>query len=122
MKFVVEVEPAKQAVDGKPSAGPVYRSVVAKDGYPTIKPTTLYEMFDSSVKAYGDRECLGKREVKDGEPGPFVFKTYKEVGAEVDKIASGLMALGVKPQQRVTVLGPNCTEWMVAMQVGAQSG
>lgn len=33
-KFTVEVEPAKEAKDGKPSIGPVYRSVFAKDGFP----------------------------------------------------------------------------------------
>ena len=122
VKWVVQVGPARPGSASQPSAGPVYRNVAAKDGFPTIEPTTLYHLFDSSVKAYGDRECLGRREVKDGVAGPFVFKTYKEVGEEVAKIASGLMALGVKPQQRVSVLGANCTEWMVAMQVGAQSG
>lgn len=33
-KFIVEVEPAIEAKDGKPSMGPVYRSVFAKDGFP----------------------------------------------------------------------------------------
>ena len=33
-KFIVEVEPAVEAKDGKPSLGPVYRSVFAKDGFP----------------------------------------------------------------------------------------
>lgn len=32
--FIIEVEPAKQAKDGKPSIGPVYRSSFAKDGFP----------------------------------------------------------------------------------------
>jgi hypothetical protein len=32
--FLVEVEKAKEARDGRPSAGPVYRSVFAKDGFP----------------------------------------------------------------------------------------
>ena len=122
--WVVEVGPARPATAGLPSAGPVYRNIAAKDGFPTIEPTTLFELFENSVKKHADKECLGRREVKDGVAGPFVFKTYKEVGAEVAKIASGLMALGVKPKQRVTVLGGNCTEWMMAMQVvqGAGAG
>lgn len=33
-KFIIEVEPAKPAKDGKPSVGPVYRSKFAKDGFP----------------------------------------------------------------------------------------
>lgn len=36
--FIVEVEPAKEARDGKPSMGPVYRSVFAKDGFPEPIP------------------------------------------------------------------------------------
>lgn len=32
--FLVEVEKAKEANDGRPSMGPVYRSVFAKDGFP----------------------------------------------------------------------------------------
>lgn len=37
-KFIVEVEPAKLAKDGKPSIGPVYRSAFAKDGFPAPIP------------------------------------------------------------------------------------
>lgn len=33
-RFIIEVEPAKPAKDGKPSVGPVYRSLFAKDGFP----------------------------------------------------------------------------------------
>lgn len=32
-KFVVEVEKAKEATGGRPSVGPVYRNVLAKDGF-----------------------------------------------------------------------------------------
>lgn len=33
-KYVIEVEAAKEAVEGCPSRGPVYRSIYAKDGFP----------------------------------------------------------------------------------------
>lgn len=32
-KFVVEIESAREAKDGRPSRGPVYRNVLAKDGF-----------------------------------------------------------------------------------------
>ena len=32
--YLVEVEKAKEAKDGRPSVGPVYRSLFAKDGFP----------------------------------------------------------------------------------------
>lgn len=34
MEHLVEVEPGRGAADGCPSAGPVYRSAFAKDGFP----------------------------------------------------------------------------------------
>ena len=33
--YLVEVEKAKEAKDGRPSMGPVYRSLFAKDGFST---------------------------------------------------------------------------------------
>lgn len=33
-RFIFEVEPGKEPSDGKASVGPVYRSTLAKDGFP----------------------------------------------------------------------------------------
>ena len=33
-KYLVQVEEGKEAAAGRPSVGPVYRSVFAKDGFP----------------------------------------------------------------------------------------
>lgn len=33
-KYIIEVEKAREARDGRPSVGPVYRSIFAKDGFP----------------------------------------------------------------------------------------
>lgn len=33
-RYIIEVEKAKEASDGRPSMGPVYRSLFAKDGFP----------------------------------------------------------------------------------------
>lgn len=38
MKYVVEVEKGKEASGGRPSIGPVYRSLFAKDGFPAPIP------------------------------------------------------------------------------------
>ena len=32
-KYIIEVEPALEAKDGRPSMGPVYRSMFAKEGF-----------------------------------------------------------------------------------------
>lgn len=41
----------------------------------------------------------------------------EQVAEQVNLLASGLRAIGASPKQRVGVLGPNCAEWMMAMQV-----
>lgn len=51
-----------------PSAdvGATYRNVLAKDGFPPAPEgcETLYAMFETSVKRYPDRKCLGYRPVR----------------------------------------------------------
>jgi len=81
-----------------------------------LEVNTLFELFTRSVEKFPNNPCLGSRTMTDKGAGPFVFKTYKEVGEEVVNLASGLRAIGVEPKQRVGVFGPNCAQWMVAMQ------
>uniref|UniRef100_A0A7S0R5D9 Long-chain-fatty-acid--CoA ligase n=1 Tax=Chlamydomonas leiostraca TaxID=1034604 RepID=A0A7S0R5D9_9CHLO len=84
---------------------------------PRLEVSTLYELFTRSVEKFPGNECLGVREkLADGKVGEYKFQTYKEVGEQVTQLASGLRAIGVNPKHRVGILGPNCPEWMVAMQ------
>ncbi|KAG2497767.1 hypothetical protein HYH03_004039 [Edaphochlamys debaryana] len=116
-KWLVEVEAARQAEGDKPSASAVYRHIAAKDGYPSLDFSTLYESFEKAVAKFPNNDCLGKREKNEkGEVGPFVFKNYAQVHKEVQGIASALAKWGVTPGQRVGVFGANCPEWMTAMQ------
>lgn len=32
-KFIIEIEKAREAKDGKPSIGPVYRNAIVEDGF-----------------------------------------------------------------------------------------
>ena len=131
MGFAVEEEGCRDrhvsAISGPDLGGPAgtnsssgtYRHATSRDALPQLEGvSTLFELFDRSVKQYPDNECLGARtKGADGSAGPFVFKSYKEIGAEVADLASGLIALGVRPGARIGVLAANCPEWMVAMQV-----
>lgn len=104
-----------------PSASAIYVNAYAKDGMPRLEVSTLYELFSRSVEKYPTHDCLGEREkLADGKVGDFKFKTYQQIGVEVANLASGLRAIGVNPKHRVGVLGPNCPEWMVTMQVRLQ--
>lgn len=48
--------------------------------------------------------------------------TYVELGAEVDAVARGLMALGVAKGDRVGIWAPNCAEWVMLQLATAKIG
>lgn len=92
----------------------VCRAVIAKDGPPMMENcSSLYEMFQQSVAKFPNKNCLGARTGKDGA---YEWMTYKEVNDVVSHIGSAMASVGLKPHGRVGVYGPNCKEWMMAMQ------
>lgn len=76
-----ETRPGANGIGDAPSVSPTYGHVLANKGYsaPADKCKNLFEVFDASVKLYGDRPCLGKRINGKGE---FVWETYKVRAAE----------------------------------------
>mmetsp|Transcript_22299 Transcript_22299/g.48717 ORF Transcript_22299/g.48717 Transcript_22299/m.48717 type:complete len:658 (+) Transcript_22299:118-2091(+) len=116
VKNLAEVEPPRPAQGDRPAAGPVYRVEFAKDGPPELPVKTLRELFEKSAEKFPNRPCLGSRPIVNGQAQPFQFMTYNEVHNNVKKIAAAYVALGVKPKDRVGVIGANCPEWMMAMQ------
>ena len=56
------------------------RNVLAKDGFPKLEGvSTLFEMFESSVRRFGDCDCLGWRPQEGDSFGPYKWWTYREV-------------------------------------------
>ncbi|KAF7138949.1 hypothetical protein RHSIM_Rhsim07G0082500 [Rhododendron simsii] len=143
-KFLIEVEPAKEAKDGRPSIGPVYRSVFAKDGFPApiVGMDSCWDIFRMSVEKYPGNPMLGRREVVNGKPGKYVWLTYKEVydlvikvgnsirscGVEEPKLSPARATLGLQRQSlimnsllkalggRCGIFGANCPEWIMSME------
>ncbi len=74
---------------------------------------TLGSLLDDAALRYGDREAL-------------VFNdqrwTYREWKAETDRVAKGLMALGVEPGERVALWMTNRPEWLFLMFAIAKVG
>jgi fatty-acyl-CoA synthase len=71
--------------------------------------------FDRAVARFGDREALvecetGKR------------WTYRELAAEVDALAAGLLASGVEVGDRVGIWAPNRAEWVFTQYATAKIG
>jgi long-chain acyl-CoA synthetase len=118
--WLIPTGETRAASGDTPSASRIYRNVVAKDGFPSIEATTLFELFQNSVSKYSGEKLLGWRPIdaSTGKAGPYEWLTYGEVNQKVQEIASGLAGLGVKAGDRVGVYGVNCCEWMMAMQVG----
>jgi fatty-acyl-CoA synthase len=48
--------------------------------------------------------------------------TWEELQTEVDTFAAGLMAIGLKPGDRVGIWAPNCVEWVITQFATAKAG
>ena len=75
--------------------------------------TTLPDMFNRACTKYADIKCQLFR--KDfSKPTELSFNTYGEVRRIVQDLTYGLLEMGLKPQERVGLMSPNCPEWMWA--------
>ncbi|MDH6119045.1 AMP-binding protein [Kitasatospora sp. GAS204B] len=68
-----------------------------------------------TVAAFGEREALV--DVPSGRRW-----TYRQLAAEVDAVAHGLLALGVRTGDRVGIWSPNCAEWVLVQYATARIG
>ncbi|CAN1254390.1 Long chain acyl-CoA synthetase 4 [Linum perenne] len=118
MKYLIEVEKAYEPEDGKPSIGPVYRSVFAKDGFPPPVPglNSCWDVFRLSVDKYPNNPMLGSREIVDGKAGKYVWQTYKQVYDQVIKVGNAIRSCGVESGEKCGIYGPNCSQWIISME------
>uniref|UniRef100_A0A5B7AFM9 Long-chain-fatty-acid--CoA ligase n=1 Tax=Davidia involucrata TaxID=16924 RepID=A0A5B7AFM9_DAVIN len=114
----VKVEEARPATGEKPSAGPVYRCIYAKDGLLELPAgmESPWEFFSESVKRNPKNQMLGRRQIIDGKAGPYEWLTYQEVYDATIRIGSAIQSLGVNPGDRCGIYGTNCPEWIIAME------
>ncbi|PSS03947.1 Long chain acyl-CoA synthetase [Actinidia chinensis var. chinensis] len=117
-KFVVEIEKAKEAADGRPSLGPVYRNVLAKDGFrpPAAGIESCWDIFRLSVEKYPQNPILGEREMINGKAGRYVWLTYEDVYDIVLKVGASIRSCGVQQGARCGIYGANCVKWVISMQ------
>ena len=71
---------------------------------------TVAAMFLDRVRATGSREAYRFPVADD----TWESRTWAEVGAQVDRVAAGLIALGVQPGERVAIASGTRYEWIVA--------
>ncbi|XP_021748861.1 long chain acyl-CoA synthetase 4-like [Chenopodium quinoa] len=117
-KYAVEVEGGKEAKHGRPSVGPVYRSVNAKDGFPPLLPgmETCWDIFRMSVEKFPENRMLGYRETENGKAGNYNWLTYKEVYDIVIKVGASIRSCGVSKGEKCGIYSTNCPKWMISMQ------
>nr|AJQ20636.1 Long-Chain Acyl-CoA Synthetase [Salvia miltiorrhiza] len=116
--YVVKVEEGRPPADGKPSVGPAYRCIYAKDGLMEIPPAinSPWEFFSESVKKFPKNPMLGRRQVKDGKAGAYTWLTYQQVYDTTISIGSAMRRRGVNPGDKCGIYGVNSPEWIMAME------
>jgi fatty-acyl-CoA synthase len=85
---------------------------------PQTKPLlamTIGEAFDRTVGRYPDREALVVRHQN-------LRYTWAQLAEQVDRCARGLLALGLKPGERVGIWSPNNAQWCVTQFATAKIG
>jgi fatty-acyl-CoA synthase len=100
------------------SPGGIMTVIASQDAGPTdaaLLTTTIGANLVATVERHGDREALvdhagGRR------------WTYRELLAEVDAVALGLLDLGVVAGDRVGIWAPNCPEWVFVQYATARIG
>lgn len=75
-----------------------------------LKMCTLPEMFNDSIMKFGERRCQWFK----AAPGSIETRslTYAEVGMLVRDLSAGLLALGIKKQDRIAIMAYNCPHWL----------
>jgi len=89
--------------------------------------STAHELFNESIKRFGERQCLGKREVfreederqKDGKNfrklilGDYNWYTYRDIDKRIEDIGRGLLSIGVKPRETIMIFAETRLEWFL---------
>src|SRR5271165_5157722 len=74
---------------------------------------TLVDIYERSTEAYAARELFGTK-----EGGRWVWITYAEFGALVEKFRAGLASRGVGRGDRIAIVSNNRVAWAVAAYAG----
>ncbi len=76
---------------------------------------TIGSRLDRIVERFGERDALVV-------PGQRVRWTYRELRERADRLAAGLLALGLRPGDRVGIWAQNCAEWVLVQFATARAG
>eukprot|EP01018_Ginkgo_biloba_P032203 Gb_18621 [translate_table: standard] len=117
-EFIVKVEEGREAQNGEPSVGPVYRNILAKDGFTPLPQgiESCWDMFSQSVQKHPHNQMLGSREIVNGKAGKYAWMTYQEAYDKSIQIGSAIRSCNVGLGGRCGIYGVNCPEWIISME------
>ena len=75
----------------------------------------IHAVFARAVEEHADREALISHHQR-------IRWSYAELGARADRLATGLLALGLDRGDRIGIWSPNCAEWVLAQFATAKAG
>ena len=82
---------------------------------PPLLEETIGANLDATIARFPDREALVDR-------AQGIRWTYAEFGAEVDRLARALLAVGLAKGDRIGIWAPNCAEWTLTQYATAKLG
>ncbi|HEX3779947.1 MAG TPA: AMP-binding protein [Pseudonocardiaceae bacterium] len=97
------------------SFSPVVSSYASGTSEVPLLGDTIGANFDRTAIAHADREALI-------EFGTARTWTYRELAADVNAVALGLLAKGIGKGDRVGIWAPNCAEWTLTQYATAKLG
>ena len=71
---------------------------------------SIIPLFKEAVKKYGNKEALRTKNKNE----EYYSITYNDLNHEIDKLSSFLFDIGIKKNDKVALLSPNCPEWVIA--------
>ena len=95
--------------------GQTQRSYAVGEARAPLIGQTIGENLEDAVRRFPEREALVV--VHQG-----VRLTYAELNAEVDRLARGLLAIGMQKGDRLAIWAPNCLEWVLCQYATAKAG
>ena len=91
------------------------QSYMTGEGTGQLLYETIGACFDRIAERHADQSALIVRHQN-------IRWSYRELRREVDRLAAGLLSLGVEPGDRVGIWGPNSVEWVVTQLATARIG
>jgi len=82
---------------------------------PPLMEETLGQALDLAVRRWGDAPALVSRHQA-------IRWTWRELRDRAEALAAGLVALGLRPGDRIGIWAPNCAEWTLTQFAAARAG